>query len=81
MMRKKKQQNTAKDADRFDKVVEIPVGAYDPIRDVIGERIVRPDGNDPIYKEVNIDNTTESESPQTNNGKEKKAGKDSTTDK
>jgi hypothetical protein len=43
--------------DREDKVVEIPVGGIDPVTGTVYEKIVRPDGVDPIYKEVNIDNT------------------------
>ncbi len=54
--------------DRKDKEVEIPVGG---ITDdgTIYEKVVRPDGNEPIYKEVHIDNeidtptVTEKETP------------------
>lgn len=42
--------------DRKDKEVEIPVGGITQ-DGVIFEQVVRPDGNTPIYKEVNIDNT------------------------
>jgi len=36
--------------------VEIPVGGIH--EGTIYEKIVRPDGNEPIYKEKNIDETT-----------------------
>lgn len=49
-------------------VVEIPVGGIKA--GVIYEKEVRPDGNEPIYKEVNIGNT---ESPRTAGEKENDA--------
>lgn len=53
--------------DRQDKEVEIPVGGI-TVDGTIYENVVRPDGNQPIYKEVNIDETStttpkETESP------------------
>lgn len=44
------------ETDKEDKVVEIPVGGITPAG-VIYEKVVRPDGKTPIYKEVNIDDT------------------------
>lgn len=43
-----------KDIDRF--VVKIPVGGIAP-DGTIYEQVIRPDGNEPIYKEVKIDDT------------------------
>ncbi len=43
--------------DRKDGEVEIPVGGIDPATGIVYEQVVRPDGNQPIYKEVNIDHT------------------------
>lgn len=57
--------------DREDGVVEIPVGGIAP-DGTIYEKIVRPDGNVPIYKEMNIDTeqqttTTETQETETPN--------------
>lgn len=38
-----------------DTVVEIPVGGIDDRTGVIYEKEVKPDGNEPIYKQVHID--------------------------
>lgn len=59
--------------DRKDGEVEIPVGGIAP-DGTIYEQVVRPDGTEPIYKEVNIDNTP----PVEENKEEKKADKGST---
>lgn len=64
--------------DREDGVVEIPVGGIDPATGIVYEQIVRPDGTEPIYKEVNIDNT----SPATTEEEEtEETEKTDTTDK
>lgn len=54
-----KKLNPAKDANRFNKEVEIPVGGITP-GGVIYEKKVYPDGKDLLYKEVHIDNTQQS---------------------
>lgn len=57
------------------KDVKIPVGGIDDTTGTIYEKEIRPDGNTPIYKEVNINVSTE-EKEETR--KTKSSKKDST---
>ena len=65
--------------DREDGVVEIPVGGIDPVTGTVYEQVVRPDGNEPIYKEVNID--TEQPAATTETPKATETEKTDTSDK
>lgn len=70
----KRKKSTAKDADRFDKEVEIPVGGITP-GGIIYEKKVYPDGKELLYKEVNI----ESSQPSQTTTEEEEAAQTKTT--